>query len=184
MSEKHEEDDETEENIELEEVSLEELTEQPEQQAGDNFSEFMVSSSEAMPTATLNSSPSDELALPTETLEEETADAPQLPAVPEIEPEEEQYTTVYNEPQYTAGTSEESILSRREERGMIGTPEELRHIQPRVEIEDWQEGGQSIEGGRTGGGHLREYVVSDEVEKREERRLPFEEKTKYRSSRR
>ncbi len=202
MSEEHEEDEqedagweeakedeETEEKVELQDISLEEITEEPEEPiTGEDFSEFMLGPASEMPTATLTPTPSDELALPTETLEEEAAEAPALPAIPEVEEPEEQYMTVYNEPSYSApGMSEENILVERREReemGMMGTPEELRHAQRRIKVDDWQEGGQSIEQGRTGGGHLREYVVSEDVERREERRLPFEEKTKYRAAKR
>ena len=172
------------EKIELGEISLEELAEQPEERTVDagNFSEFMLSSSEEMPTATLPTTPVPELPAPEETLEEGAAEAPELPAVPEVEePEEEQYR-IDNEPQYAAGTSEEEILSGREERGMTAaTAEELRHIRPRVEIEEWHEAGVDTEHQRTGGGHLREYVIAETEARDAERKLPFEEKTKYRS---
>jgi len=183
--EESEEGQQEDEKIELEEISLEKLAEQPAEQGivdAGNFSEFMLSSSEEMPTATLPTTPITELPAPEETLEEGAAEAPELPGMPEVqEPEEEQYR-IDNEPQYTAGTSEEEILSGREERGMIAaTAEELRDIRPRVEMEEWHEGGESIEQRRTGGGHLREYVVAETEARDEERKLPFEEKTKYRS---
>ena len=168
-----------EQEIELKEISLEELAEQPEQEIeADNFSEFMLSETSAeMPTLTLPSSP-----IPTpvdageENLEEIGRKARETSETGEIERRE--YVTIYNPPQYTAGTNEETILRNMEERGMTGrTVEELRHIRPRIMMEDWHEAGETRERAREMSG---DYLVVETERREEEKRLPIEQKRKYR----
>lgn len=168
--------------IELEEGSLEELAQQPDEQVESDFSEFMLSptQSEEMPTPTITGAPVEaEPVEAAETLEEETAEAPATPTIPEAE--ERDYMTVSNEPFYTSGTSEEEILHGMEERHMAArTAEQLRGVRPRVMMEEWHEVGEARE--RTGGGgSLRDYTVVEAEQREDKRALPFEEKTKYRT---
>jgi len=169
------------EEIELEDGSLEGLAEQPEQQTiteANNFSEFMVETNREMPIATLPNSltpiaPEENL----EAIEREPRAARE-----EIQPERENVSYIRNPPQYTAGTSEETILKGMEERRMMGrTAEELRDTRPRVMIEDWHEVGAG--GGRGAGDESRDYIIT-ELETREEEKQPFQQQKKYRTLKR
>jgi len=169
------------EKIEIEEISLEELTEksEPQETEEDNFSEFMLSPAGEMPTPTLLSSTPFAPAPETANLEERGRDAPLREPTTNEQVREADYITVYNEPSYVAGTSEESILKGARERGMTGrTVEELRNTQQRILIEDWKEGGESIV--RHGRDDLREYIVTETEIRQEENKLPFERASEYR----
>ena len=164
--------EETEEEIIIEEGSLEGLTEQPAQEIEEeDFSEFMISPSGEALTPTLSSS------FPTQTAEENLDEIGRSTPTPALREqkfvEEGKYLMAYNEPDYTAGRSEETILKGPAERGMMTrTFEEMRTVQPRVLIEDWKEGGESIE--QRGRDDLREYIVAEPETRQEERRMPFE----------
>ena len=161
-----------EEQVELDENSLESIAEQPAQEIEeDNFSEFMISTGTEMPTPTLEVSQFASTPTTEENLEEIGRRAP-TPATEE-QVKEVDYVTTYNEPSYTLGTNEETLIKGAEERGMrTRTFEELRNVQPRVLIEDWRGGGESIE--RHGRDDLREYIVAEPETRQEDRRLPFE----------
>jgi len=185
--EKQEEKKEPEEQeVELDEKTLEGLTESSEPTEANNFSEFMLSSSEEMPTATLSTSiiPEPELTetpQAPETLEEVGAEV-SLPA-PEATPSD--YVTIYNEPDYAAGASEETILENVGERKtFLHTAEQVREMKPRVTMEEWHEIGEARE--RAGGREdIRDYVVTD-IGRREEteKKLPFEQQRKYKELKR
>lgn len=189
--EAEEEIEETEETIdekfeETTKISLEDLTETPQTETfeADNFSEFMLPSpSEEMPTFTLPPSTTEPFTEP-ENLEQSAASSigtPMPTPTPAIRRED--YLIIDNEPSYTAGTSEETILKNIEERGMMArTQEQIRHMQPRVMIEEWPEIEEAKERSRE---TLREYVIV-EAERREEptRGLPFEQQRKYRELKR
>jgi hypothetical protein len=166
------------EEIELEDISLEELTEQPDTPSDSSFSEMMVSpTGDEGITPTLAATPVEDEG-PVESLEEETSDAPVTSTIPEVE--ERDYMTVKNEPFYTSGTSEEDILHHMEERHMTArSAEQLRGVRPTVEMEDWHEAGMSDRTG--GGGSLRDYAVVEAEAREESKKLPFEDKTKYRT---
>ncbi len=176
------------EATDLKEASLEEIAESPEQETeADKFSEFMVSSPEEdMPTMTLQPTAT-EAPEANEDLEELGAASsigtpiPQTPATGG----HVDYVKVYNEPDYSAGTSEETIFDHMSQRRMAArTVEELRNVRPRAVIEDWHEAGYPEQ--ERGVENLRDYVVVEEGTRGdiEGRRLPFEEKRKYRELKR
>lgn len=174
------------------ELPLEELAEAPEQEAiteADNFSEFMFSPSQEMPTSTLPSAEtpiSEPVSEAPESLEgidaaDSIGTAPPTQAIQG----EEQYVSVYNEPDYTAGTSEETIFERMQERGMAArSAEQARSVQPRTVIEEWHETGAPRQ--ERGGDNIRDYVAVEEGRRAdvERRNLPFQERIKYKELKR
>ena len=165
------------------EQSLERLAETPEISETADFSEFMIPETSDMPTLTLPSSSSPSLAEPTENLEE-SASSSIASSPTTTQPVQQDYVSIYNQPDYTAGTSEEKIIEglRRSDRA-VRTAEQLRDIRPRVEIEEWHETGEARE--RTSSGeNLKDYMVTEVERREEERKLPFEQKRKYRELKR
>lgn len=186
--EKQKEDEEETFHIDLDlsepaEQSLEELAETPEPAETADFSEFMIPETSDMPTPTLPSSSS--FADSNANLEESAASSiATSPTSTTNQPVQQDYVTIYNQPDYAAGTSEEKMVEglRRSDR-VARTAEQLRDIKPTVAFEDWHEARETRE--RTRGENLRDYMVT-EVERREEtgKKLPFEERRKYKELRR
>lgn len=191
--EEEDQDDESEEDEESEEQdneTLEAMAEQSVSAPESDFSDFMTSSvsgsvSEGISTSVLPvATPAEPVpqAAPDENLEEIGRETPTPePALPTAR--ERDYIEVRNEPEYTAGTSEEDIIKGMKERGMTArTVEQLRATRPRVLMEEWHEGGEVR---RTGtGDDLREYTVTSVETRDEERALPFEKQRKYKELKR
>ncbi len=164
------------------EESLEELAEAPEMPETDSFSEFMIPETSEMPTMTL---PSSSTAVePEENLEDSASSSIASTPINTSQQVQQDYVTIYNQPEYTAGSSEEKMIEgiRRGDRA-TRTAEQLRDIRPGVAFEDWHEAGESRE--RARGENLREYVIAEADDRKEEsRKLPFEERRKYKELRR
>jgi len=168
------EEDKKEPDIEIDEKSLEDLAEEPEGLKEEEFSEAMLRTSSESTTPTLQSTPETKPEEQEDTLEEIGKTAPAT-GIPEETTPDRDYMMVYNEPDYSSGAPEETVMKEASERQMVGrTAEQLRHVQPRAIMEDWHETPDTM---RTGGGGMRDYAVSADVKVLEKPgdTLPFEQ---------
>lgn len=173
------------EELEPEEGTLEDLTEQPESEVveGEDFSEFMAGEAGDMPTPTLETSPVVPLETPEDgNLEEIGSTVTSLAGGPGATEAPEEKVVVYNEPDYAAGyeaDNEDSVLGNMRETGrMAQTAEQLRDLRPKVRMDkgDLWEMKQAQE---RQGGEIKDYITEVEAID-DKRKLPFQERKKYR----
>jgi hypothetical protein len=86
-------------------------------------------------------------------------------------------SSIYNMPDYT-GSYEETGVKRRDmkETGIIIRPEDIREKLPRARAEEWHEISEMRQAGEAG----MEHAVTKAERLDSEKKLPFEEKRKYR----
>ncbi len=155
------------ESQESEEHSLEDLaSEQPEMREADSFSETMIQDSVEIPTPTISSEPiqnassETQFQEPEKSLEESAAASIGDPSGFQQPEKQEDYISVYNEPDYQGSVKEETVLNHMRERGMTAnTFEDLRNTQRAVNWEEYPE----LAGARQGTNptDLREYLVTE-----------------------
>ena len=169
-----------EEDVE-EEKDLEEITTEIED---DSFSEFMLSDTGDMPTATLESTniinSSSE-----QSLEEETADAPtSVPSLGEVK-QEFDYALVTNEPKYSA-TSEEGMAGEMRDREVMArTIEQMRVTPRRVMVEDSPELMDIRKTQEKEEGYPGDYVIdARRIDDGNKDKLPFQHERKYKELKR
>jgi len=153
------------------------------QQIENGFSEFMLPESQEMPTLTLPSAEEGISNIPTinpvENLEQGAEEAPISPFAEETtERQEPSYKVAYNEPEYVGSQSEEEMMDNVRAGTMQRTVEQIRELRPRTmamdpELEELRR--HQERGGRT----MRDYVIETGEKRDNKRKLPFEEKTKY-----
>lgn len=175
--------------------TLEQIADQPEQQeqpTTEDFVDFFTTTAPAtlapapvLPTTT----PAPAILAPATTdLEDATASAPAAPTVAETGaggPED--YIITYNEPDYTTATSRESdeaiTAGMQDSHIFIRSPEIISEQRP-MPTREMSEMEQIRRARPSGQGAVNDYVIKTDMQRPDdERKLPFEEKTKYKGKR-